>query len=704
MNENNQDTTQTAQVDDGAAPLTAPIAEKKPRKPRVTKPASKSVSKNSSAASEVKAKRPAPVRRTKSTPRPESTLPYMEDGVVLTGLNAVNPDAPIQAPQADALQEAAWLDVDSDAIDGQAITAIHLPLGRTQLKSFDAVERVAFDPILMPKLQKVLADAGIGSRRDMETLIESGSVTVNDAPAHTGQRVLGSDSIKVNGKLVQRKHTNKPPRIVLYHKPAGEIVSHSDPDGRTSVFEKMPRLRNGKWLSVGRLDFNTEGLLIVSNSGDLTNRMMHPRFGLEREYAVRVLGELTDELQEKLRTGVELEDGNAKFISLTDLGGEGANKWYKVVLTEGKNREVRRMFESVGVTVSRLIRTRFGPVYLPSRLKRGQLQELDDATSAALMVELGVWKDPDAKPGEGEDNPYAANAPRPKEAPKGRRNQRIEAQRIQAGQTPSTGRGSDRRQRGQQNPRTRQQPSYPSQQYSGDVTSAAMLDDDYQPASYGGSLYTPSAGAVGHVDLLAHSWNSALGQTPNTSNDERGNARSPRNLGNVPGNNNGNTQRGRGRGPASGESRSANPRSRGAVRPDPMQSSLGGDMQPPMMPRPRQAGVNNGDAVDAGKSKRSRGGRSGQRARTGAPRVAREAGDRGGNEVNGNVSARVSKSRAFKARGSRASGKVDRMTGEGSSRSARLMGDSMTRKAGPAPIVTVLKKRRLLNVDGGSDT
>jgi 23S rRNA pseudouridine2605 synthase len=653
----------------------------------------------------------------------------MENGVVVTNLNqtfnqglAFEPSPElIQTSDTGESQGTAWLDIEQDSAEGEpSQAAFNIELGRTQLKSFDAVQRVAFDPILMPKLQKVLADAGIGSRRDMETLIESGSVTVNDLPAHTGQRVLGSDSIKVNGKLVQRKHTNKPPRVVLYHKPAGEIVSHSDPDGRTSVFEKMPRLRNGKWLSVGRLDFNTEGLLIVSNSGDLTNRMMHPRFGLEREYAVRVLGELTDELQEKLRAGVELEDGTAKFISLTDLGGEGANKWYKVVLTEGKNREVRRMFESVGVTVSRLIRTRFGPVYLPSRLKRGQMQELDDATSAALMVELGVWKDPDAKPGEGEDNPYAATAPRAKAAPKGRRNQRIEAQRIQAGQNPQQGRGSDRRQRGGQsspsNPRTRQQPSYPSQQYSGDVSHSAFLDDDYQPASYGGSLYTPSAGAVGHVDLLAHSWNSALGQPSTASgNGERARGRGQgqgRGQSQVQGQVNPNGRgepRGRGRGPRSAGAEmgapSTNVRGRSPARPDPMQSALGGQMQASPTTTPRR--TRDGQAAFAGGTDGAvsqRGRRSGQTGRSSKPRVAREGGENAGNEVNGNVSARVAKSRAFKSRGTRGGAKVDRMTGEGSSRSARLMGDSMTRKAGPAPVVTVIKKRKLIGVGEGSDS
>jgi 23S rRNA pseudouridine2605 synthase len=193
-----------------------------------------------------------------------------------------------------------------------------------------------------PKLHKVLADAGIGSRRDMEELILAGRVSVNGEPAHIGQRVEPNDQVRVNGKLIQRKNTARPPRVVLYHKPAGEIVTTDDPEGRTTVFSKLPNIKNGRWVSVGRLDFNTEGLLIFTNSGDLANRMMHPRFGLEREYAVRCIPPLSDEAMEKLRHGLELEDGPAKVDSLVDAGGDGSNHWYHIVLTEGRNREVRR--------------------------------------------------------------------------------------------------------------------------------------------------------------------------------------------------------------------------------------------------------------------------------------------------------------------------------------------------------------------------
>ena len=247
----------------------------------------------------------------------------------------------------------------------------------------------------MPKLHKVLADAGIGSRREMEELIVAGRVSVNGEPAHIGQRVGPNDQVRVNGKLVARSSSKKPPRVILYHKPAGEIVSHDDPGGRASVFARLPKVRNGKWLSVGRLDLNTEGLLILTTSGELANRMMHPRYGTEREYAVRVLGELDDERRRSLVEGIALEDGKAAFGSLDFLGGEGSNRWYRVTLQEGRNREVRRMFEAVGLSVSRLIRTRFGDVVLPRNLRRGRWEELDANLVTALLVQLGLLREDD---------------------------------------------------------------------------------------------------------------------------------------------------------------------------------------------------------------------------------------------------------------------------------------------------------------------
>ncbi|VDL07946.1 pseudouridine synthase [Bordetella pertussis] len=188
---------------------------------------------------------------------------------------------------------------------------------------------------VMPKLHKVLADAGIGSRREMEELIVAGRVSVNGEPAHIGQRVAPNDQVRVNGKPIARPNAKKPPRVILYHKPAGEIVSHDDPGGRASVFARLPKLRTGKWLSVGRLDLNTEGLLIFTTSGDMANRIMHPRYGTEREYAVRVLGEMDDAQRKSLTEGIELEDGKAAFGSFEYLGGDGSNRWYRVTLQEG---------------------------------------------------------------------------------------------------------------------------------------------------------------------------------------------------------------------------------------------------------------------------------------------------------------------------------------------------------------------------------
>jgi len=252
---------------------------------------------------------------------------------------------------------------------------------------------------VMPKLHKVLADAGIGSRREMEELIVAGRVSVNGEPAHIGQRVAPNDQVRVNGKPIMRVNTKKPPRVILYHKPAGEIVSHDDPAGRASVFARLPKLRTGKWLSVGRLDLNTEGLLIFTTSGDMANRIMHPRYGTEREYAVRVLGEMDEAQRQSLVDGIELEDGLAAFGALDYLGGDGSNRWYRVTLQEGRNREVRRMFEAVGVTVSRLIRTRFGDVVLPRTLRRGRWEELDGSLVTALMVQLGLLREDDESGG-----------------------------------------------------------------------------------------------------------------------------------------------------------------------------------------------------------------------------------------------------------------------------------------------------------------
>jgi 23S rRNA pseudouridine2605 synthase len=236
-----------------------------------------------------------------------------------------------------------------------------------------------------PKLQKALADIGQGSRREIEAWITAGRVNVNGKPAHIGQRVGPDDKVRVNGKLVQLKFSQRQPRVLVYHKPEGEIVSRDDPDGRPSVFARLPRLKAGRWIAIGRLDFNSCGLLLFTNDGGLANRMMHPRYHVEREYAVRVLGEITDEMLKQLQGEIELEDGPARFMRIQQSGGEGANRWFTVTLSEGRNREVRRMFEAVGLTVSRLMRVRYGVVGLSPRLKRGQVMDLTPDDVRALM-------------------------------------------------------------------------------------------------------------------------------------------------------------------------------------------------------------------------------------------------------------------------------------------------------------------------------
>ena len=240
------------------------------------------------------------------------------------------------------------------------------------------------------KLQKALAQAGLGSRRDMELLVQSGQVTVNGAPATIGARVGPRDVIQVRGRTISRHADGEPVRVLLYYKPEGEIVSHDDPGGRSSVFDRLPPLRGSKWLAVGRLDLNTSGLLILTTSGELANRMTHPRYELEREYAVRVLGRLSEEQQAKLISGVRLDDGMARCVSVQDRGGEGANHWYHVVLREGRNREVRRLFQKVGLTVSRLMRVRFGSLTLPRGLKRGEFVELQRRETRDLLDSIGL--------------------------------------------------------------------------------------------------------------------------------------------------------------------------------------------------------------------------------------------------------------------------------------------------------------------------
>jgi 23S rRNA pseudouridine2605 synthase len=222
----------------------------------------------------------------------------------------------------------------------------------------------------------------------MEAAIAAGRITVNAARATLGQRVGPADRVVLDGQAVRLRTAEREPRLLVYHKPAGQLVTTRDPTGRPTVFQNLPPLRHGHWIAVGRLDFNTGGLLLFTDSGELANRLMHPSSEIEREYAVRVRGELTREQMSKLTRGVVLEDGPAKFERIAPGGGTGSNRWYQVVLREGRNREVRRMFEALGVTVSRLIRVRFGPFVLPSHLRRGQWRSLDPKEAASLLAAL----------------------------------------------------------------------------------------------------------------------------------------------------------------------------------------------------------------------------------------------------------------------------------------------------------------------------
>ncbi len=237
------------------------------------------------------------------------------------------------------------------------------------------------------RLQKILSQAGFGSRRAMEEWIDKGLVRVNGVVAKLGDSAEPWDRISLNDKLIRNPLDKQDAvRILLYHKPIGEICSRSDPEHPQTVFDNIPPIKNGRWVMVGRLDINTSGLLIFTNSGDLANQLMHPKFALEREYAVRVHGQVSDQTIKKLRQGVQLDDGLAKFQRIEFRGGEGTNSWYHVVLTEGKNREVRRLWESQNVEVSRLIRIRYGKLELPRSLSRGQFMELPDKEVEAFVA------------------------------------------------------------------------------------------------------------------------------------------------------------------------------------------------------------------------------------------------------------------------------------------------------------------------------
>lgn len=236
------------------------------------------------------------------------------------------------------------------------------------------------------KIQKILANAGVGSRRQVEVWIQEGRVTVNGKPAQIGDRMTYHDKVCVDGREIKLiKSRNQRSRVLLYHKPEGEMCTRNDPEGRPTIFERLPIIRNSRWICVGRLDFNTSGLLLITNDGKLAHQLMHPSSQIEREYAVRIRGEVPPETLTKLKKGVQLEDGLARFNSITDAGGSGSNHWYHVTVKEGRNRLVRRLWESLGFTISRLIRIRFGPIYLPSGLRRGRHSELLEEEVARLV-------------------------------------------------------------------------------------------------------------------------------------------------------------------------------------------------------------------------------------------------------------------------------------------------------------------------------
>lgn len=240
------------------------------------------------------------------------------------------------------------------------------------------------------RLHKLLALSGLGSRREMEALIASGRITINGVTAVLGAGVVPGDVVRLDSRPLRLQFEAELPKVLIYHKPEGEIVSQDDPEKRATVFDKLPYIKGARWVAIGRLDINTSGLLIFTTSGELANRFMHPRYEVEREYAVRIFGELTEGQLLQLTQGIELDDGPARFDVIHPLGGEGANHWYKVILREGRNREVRRLFEALQLPVSRLMRVRFGPVNLPPRLKRGQMLELESKEVIGLLEWAGL--------------------------------------------------------------------------------------------------------------------------------------------------------------------------------------------------------------------------------------------------------------------------------------------------------------------------
>lgn len=322
-----------------------------------------------------------------------------------------SPDAPEPQPLVDADAGASAAEQTSGAAPSRFLDVVTGQFDADEASSdLTPPKRVLAPQADSPKLHKVLAQAGLGSRLEMEQLILEGRISVNNEPAHIGQRIQYGDQVKVNGKPIRFRIAPPPARVIAYHKPVGEVVTHDDPQNRPTVFRKLPRLQQGKWQSVGRLDLNTEGLLLFTSSGELANRLMHPRFGLEREYAARILGALSTEERARLLEGITLDDGPAQFSAIEDGGGEGSNCWYRVTISEGRNREVRRLFDAVGHAVSRLIRIRYGAMVLPRGLKRGAWIELDERDIRALMHAAGA---PAPQPGASRDGDARGRGNRP---------------------------------------------------------------------------------------------------------------------------------------------------------------------------------------------------------------------------------------------------------------------------------------------------
>ncbi len=249
------------------------------------------------------------------------------------------------------------------------------------------------------RIQKVLARGGLASRREIERWIDEGRISVNGEIIKPGYKLKSADKVVLNGRLIQwQKYAQQTTRVLVYNKPTGELVSRRDPKGRPTVFSQLPKLDVGRWISVGRLDINTSGLLVLTNNGELANRLMHPSSEIDREYAVRILGEVTEEMIERLKTGVELEDGMAQFSDIQFYSGEGANKWFHVVVKEGRNRLVRRLWESQNVTVSRLMRVRYGPATLPENVRAKSYYELNNKELVILMDYVGLKPEKNLKP------------------------------------------------------------------------------------------------------------------------------------------------------------------------------------------------------------------------------------------------------------------------------------------------------------------